>query len=156
MHPIWLALMLTAAMPAAGRAHPPSIVTGAQERAMADEIVAWRKSFVAVAASKDASKLRDLYAPSFVHTHATGGQSGRDVRIAALLAGEPLVETAPADALVIRVPGGWTAVATATSPIASRADRKTFRVTWTAVYVRYGDGWQLAASQETRLGEVQP
>ena len=34
------------------------------------------------------------------------------------------------------------------------ADGKTYSFRWTAVYVRVGDGWQIAASQATRLAEV--
>jgi ketosteroid isomerase-like protein len=138
------------------RAHPPPILTLKQEKAFADEIIAWRKEFAAVAGRRDATRLRDLYAPSFVHTDDAGEQVGRDARIKLVLKGEPVIELAPADGLVIRVPGGWTAIATARSALKSADDGKTYRYAWTAVYVRAGDGWQLAASHATRLEEVVP
>ena len=100
---------------------------------------------------KDAAKLRDLYAPSFVHTHGSGKQDGRDTRVVSVLTGEPVIELAPVEDLVIRVPGGWTAIATGKSSIKSLADGKTYLFTWIAVYVRIGEAWQLAASQATRL-----
>lgn len=153
---LWLCILLMVTLPYGVNAHPPSIVSTEQSKALADEIVAWRRAFAAVVESKDAAKLRDLYAPSFVHTHGSGKQDGRDARVVAVLAGDPVIELAPVEDLVIRVPGGWTAIATGLSPIKSLADGKTYRFTWTAVYVRFGEGWQLAASQATRLGEVKP
>ena len=159
-HKLRLALALTAGLicsfGAAVPAHPPSIVTGEQEKAMSEEIVVWRKEFARVVEQKDVARLRELYAPSFVHTHGSGKQDGRDARIVAVLAGEPVIELAPVDDLVIHVPGGWTAVATGKSPIKSLADGKTYHFTWIAVYVRVDNGWQLAASQATRLKEIAP
>lgn len=137
-------------------AHPPSITTGEQEKAMADEIAAWRQEFAKTVADKDAAKLRLLYAPSFVHTHGSGKQDGRDARIVSVLAGEPVIELAPAEDLIIRVPGGWTAIATGKSPIKSLADGKNYLFTWIAVYVRSDQSWVLAASQATRLREIAP
>lgn len=137
-------------------AHPPPILSTAQEQAFSEEIAAWREAFAEIAARKDRDKLRDHYAPSFVHTRHTGEQVGRDERIEAVLRGDPVIELAPADDLKIRVPGGWTAVATGTSKLSSRDGGKTYRYAWTAVYVRAGDGWQLAASHATRLDESKP
>ena len=62
--------------------------------------------------------------------------------------------TAPVTDLVIRVPCGWTAIDSGLSPIRSLADGKTYNFRWTAVYVRIGEGWQIAASQATRLPEA--
>ena len=70
-----------------------------------------------------------------------------------MLAGDPVIETAPVTDLVIRVPGGWTAIVRGLSAIASNSDGKTSQVRWTAVYVRTGDSWQIAASHATRLDE---
>ena len=103
---------------------------------------------------KDAAALRTHYADAFVHTHGSGKVDGKDARIVSALAGDPVIENAPVTDLVIRVPGGWTAIATGISPIKSMADGKTYSFRWTAVYVRVGDGWQIAASQATRLAEV--
>jgi len=140
-------------LPMAAGAHPPPILSVTQEKAFAEEIAAWRKEFAAIAKQKDVKKLRDLYAPSFVHTLTTGEQVGRDERIAALLADAPVIELAAADYVKIRVPGGWTAIATGRSTLGSPGGGKTNRYAWTVVYARAGDGWQIAASHETRLGE---
>ena len=135
-------------------AHPPPILSMEQEKPFTEEIVAWREHFIEVAKRKDRSTLLRYYAPSFVHTASSGERIGRDEQIEAVLRGDAVIELAPADNIEIRVPGGWTAIATATSPITS-PDGKTYRVAWTAVYVRAGDGWQLAASHATRLGEIE-
>ncbi len=156
--PIVLLVLLCAisGLPISAGAHPPPILSTTQEEAFVEEIVAWRKEFAVVADRKDAKKLHDLYAPSFVHTRTSGEQVGRDARIKALLKGDPVIELAPADDLKIRVPGGWTAIATGTSPLKSPDEEgKAYRFAWTAVYVRAGGGWQLAASHEVRLGEVE-
>ena len=135
-------------------AHPPSVLSPAAEQAMTGEIEAFRKALAAAAAAKDVAKLRRMYWEGFVHTHTTGKQDGRDARIVALIAGDPVIETAPAQELAIRVPGGWTAIATGLSPILSSVDGKTYAVRWTAVYVRADGGdWMLASSQATRVGE---
>jgi hypothetical protein len=89
-----------------------------------------------------------------VHTHGSGKVDGKDARIASAVAGDPVIESAPVNDLVIRVPGGWTAIATGVSPIKSMADGKTYSFRWTAVYVRIGDGWQIAASHASHLAEV--
>ena len=109
---------------------------------------------VAAIEKKDAAALRKIYADGFVHTHGSGKVDGKDARIVSALAGDPVIENAPVTDLVIRVPGGWTAIATGVSPIRSLADGKTYNFRWTAVYVRIGEGWQIAASQATRLPEA--
>ena len=109
-----LAAGLICSFAASVPAHPPSIVTGEQEKAMSEEIIAWRKEFAHVVEQKDAARL------SFVHTHGPGKHDGRDARIVSVLAGEPVIETAQVDDLVTRVPGGWTSVATGKSPRTAR------------------------------------
>ena len=135
-------------------AHPPSILSDQAEKATAEEVIEFRKSVGAAIERKDAAALRRIYADSFVHTHGSGKVDGKDARIVSALAGDPVIENAPVTDLVIRVPGGWTAIATGMSPIRSLADGKTYNFRWTAVYVRMGDGWQIAASQATRLAEA--
>jgi ketosteroid isomerase-like protein len=135
----------------AALAHPPSILSEREERATAEEVVEFRKSVIRAIEKKDAAALRKIYADGFAHTHASGKVDDKKARIAALLAGEPVIETAPVTDLVIRVPGGWTAIVRGVSPIVSRSDGRTTKVRWTAVYVRAGDSWQIAASHATRL-----
>ena len=135
-------------------AHPPAILNQQAEKAVVEEVAEFRKVLAAAIEKKDAAALRTHYADAFVHTHGSGKVDGKDARIVSALAGDPVIENAPVTDLVIRVPGGWTAIATGVSPIKSMADGKTYSFRWTAVYVRIGDGWQLGASQETRLAEV--
>jgi hypothetical protein len=65
-----------------------------------------------------------------------------------------VIETAPVQDLEIRIPTGWTGIATGVSPIMSLADGKTYLVRWTVTYVRGDRSWQIAASHATRMGEV--
>jgi ketosteroid isomerase-like protein len=137
-----------------GLAHPPTILNQAAEKAVAEEVEAFRKALAQAIDKKDAAALRSMYADAFVHTHGSGKVDGKDARIVSALAGDPVIENAPVTDLVIRVPGGWTAIATGISPIRSLADGKTYAFRWTAVYVRIGENFQIAASQATRLNEV--
>ena len=152
----WLAIGFLALLPPKGAvlAHPPSILSESQEKATADEVIEFRKAVSRAIEREDAKALRRIYADSFRHTRASGKVDDKEKRIVAVLAGDPVIETAPVTDLVIRVPGGWTAIATGMSPIRSIADGKTYSVRWTAVYVRVGDGWQIAASHATQLLEA--
>lgn len=142
--------------PGPAGAHPPPILSGEQEKGFAAEIQAWRKDFGSAALAKDKARLRALYAPSFVHTDTTGKLSGRDERIALILSGAAVIETAAADNVAIRVPGGWTAVATGRSRLSTGVGKESIVVAWTSSYVRAGQGWQLAGSHEARVEPVQP
>lgn len=146
-------LALVLALANAASAHPPSILSEQAEKATAEEVVEFRKTVSRAIEKKDAAALRKIYAKDFTHTHASGKVDGKEARIATVLAGDPVIENAPVSDLVVRVPGGWTAIATGVSPIRSAANGKTYDVRWTAVYVRIGEGWQIAASQATRLAE---
>jgi ketosteroid isomerase-like protein len=146
-----LLLMLSTSQVAA---HPPAILNQAMEKVVVEEIGEFRKQLAGAIEKKDAAALRGMYADAFVHTHGSGKVDGKDARLASVLAGDPVIETAPVTDLVIRVPGGWTAIATGVSSIKSMSDGKTYSFRWTAVYVRIGDGWQLAASHATRLAEI--
>jgi ketosteroid isomerase-like protein len=150
------ALVLAFTLMGPATAHPPSILSDEAEKATAEEVRDFRKTVSRAIEKKDAAALRRIYAKGFTHVDETGKVQGMDARIAAALAGEPMIENAPVTDLVIRVPGGWTAIATGISAIKSPADGKTHRVRWMTVYVRMGEGWQIAASQVTRLGEVKP
>lgn len=155
--PLRVAWILAAALPSAiALAHPPSILSEREEKATVEEVMAFRKAVAAVIEKKNAAALRKIYADGLQHTHASGKVYSKDAYIAAVLAGEPVIDNAPVSDLTIRVPGGWTAVATGRSPLSAGAHGKSFDVRWTAVYVRVGDGWQIAASQVTRIAEVKP
>ena len=100
---------------------------------------------------KDAALLRAMYADSFTHTHGSGRMDGKDTRIVSVLAGDPVIETAPVEELNYRVFGDHTIIVTGKSPILNKAENKTDNFRWIAVYAKAGDRWQLAASQATRL-----
>ena len=151
-----LARSIALLMPLAGvpLAHPPSILSEREEKATAEEVIEFRKAVSRAIEKKDTAALRKIYADGFAHTRTTGKVDDKKARIAAVLAGDPVIETAPVTELVIRVPGGWTAIVRGVSAIASKGDGKTSQVRWTAVYVRAGDSWQIAASHATRLEEA--
>ena len=83
------------------------------------------------------SRLNGLNAPY-------GVQTGQPLRLPA--GGNRITETAEAGSGT-----GPTVIATGTSPLPNAADQKTYDVRWVSVYVTAKDGWQLAASQATRL-----
>jgi len=149
------AILLAPALHSGASAHPPTITSEAQRKLISGEVAAFRKEVAAAITAKDAKRLARMYAPSFVHTHGSGKTDGKDARIASLLKGDPTIETAPVADLVIRIPNDWVGIATGVSPIKSD-DGKTYDFRWTAVYVREGMGWHVAASHATRLGETKP
>lgn len=152
----FLAALLGMALPPHSQpgAHPPALLNTDAQKAVADEIHAFRKLLGETIKAKDAAKLRELYTPSFTHTHTSAKTDNRDARIVSALAGDPVIETADVTDLEIRIPNDWTAIATGVSPIKSMADGKTYAVRWMAVYVRTEKFWALAASQATRSHEV--
>jgi len=118
---------------------------------MIDEVVAFRAKVAKAAIEKDFTTLRAAYAESFTHTHGSGKVDGKNDRIVAVLAGDPVIENAPTTELVFRVHTGPTVIVTGKSPILSVREQKTYDFRWIAVYVTAVDGWQLAVSQATRL-----
>ena len=67
------------------------------------------------------------------------------------MAGEPMIENAPATELSYRVFAGPTVIVTGKSPILNVKEQRTYDFRWVCVYVTGKDGWLLAASQATRL-----
>mgnify|MGYP006216706269 CR=1 FL=1 len=133
-------------------AHPPAIVSEAQRKLISGEVEAFRRDVATAIKAKSSKRLQRMYAPSFVHTHTSGKADDKKARIATLLKGDSVIETAPVSDLVIRIPNDWVGIATGVSPIKSD-DGKTYDVRWTTVYTREGQSWQVAASHATRLGE---
>lgn len=132
-------------------AHPPRQPDSAEAKKFIEEVTDFRAKLVKAVLAKDLAALRPLYADSFTHTAETGKLNTKDARLAAAMAGEPMIETAPATDLIFRVFTGPTVIATGKSPIQNAADHKTYDVRWVSMYVTGKDGWQLAASQATRL-----
>lgn len=136
------------------RAHPPALLNSNAEKAVAEEIEAFRKMLAETIRKKDAAKLKDMYTRSFVHTDETGKRDDREKRIADAVRGRSIIETADVTDLEIRIPNDWTAIATGTSRVGSTTSSTTYPVRWMAVYVRTEKFWALAASQATRTAEA--
>lgn len=151
-----LALLLLLAVTAPhAAAHPPTIVNQFSEKAIAEEVLDFRKRMADAITRKDTAALRDMYAEHFQHVHETAKIDGRDARVAAVTKGDPVIEVArPIEISVRAHAGGWAAVVTGLSPIKSKAEAKTYAVRWTAFYVRTDSSWQLAASHASRSHEI--
>jgi ketosteroid isomerase-like protein len=147
------AILSFAVLPAA--AHPPNVVNKAGEKAIAEEVLDFRKRMADAIKRKDAAALRDMYAEHFQHIHTSAKFDQRDARVVAALAGDPVIETADTIEIDVRAhAGGWAAVVTGLSPIKAMTDGKIYAVRWTAFYVRTDTSWQLAASHATRSHEI--
>lgn len=132
-------------------AHPPRQPDPAEAKRFIQEVTDFRARLAKAVLGKDFAALRPLYADSFTHTTETGKIDTRDARLAAAMAGDPMIETAPATDLVVRVFAGPTVIVTGKSPILNAQEQKTYDVRWVCVYVTAQDGWQLATSQTTRV-----
>lgn len=132
-------------------AHPVQAPTGAEAQRMIDEITTFRAKLAKAVETKDFATLRASYADSYSHTHGSGKFDNKDARLVSAMAGEPLIEAAPASELVFRVFAGPTVILTGKSPILNVKEGKTYGFRWVSVYVTAAEGWQLAVSQATRL-----
>lgn len=132
-------------------AHPPRQPDPAEAKRFIQEVTDFRSKLAKAVRGKDLAALRPLYADGFTHTTETGKLDTRDARLAAAMAGDPLIEAAPATDLTFRVFTGPTVIVTGKSPILNVKEQKTYDVRWVSVYVTAKDGWQLAVSQATRL-----
>ena len=140
-------LLVLATRSSAVLAHPPPVLSLAQEKATTEEIDAFRKALADAIKAKDESKLRAMYAPSFIHVHPSTRKDDFEARIAAALAGEGMIEVDAARDVIVRISNDWTAIATGLTPIA--IDGKSYGVRWMSVYVRTATSWALAATQAT-------
>lgn len=132
-------------------AHPPRQPDNAEQQSIIEEIKTFREKVAKAVADKDFPALRAIYADTFSHTHDSGKLDNKDARIVSAMAGEPMIENAPASELSYRVFAGPTVVVTGKSPILNVKEQKTYDFRWVAVYVTGRDGWLLAVSQATRL-----
>ena len=136
---------------AAVAAHPNPAPVGAEAERVIEEVKSFREWLAKAVTSKDFPALRVAYADSFTHTHGSGKLDNKDARIVSAMAGEPMIENAPASELSFRVFPGPTVVVTGKSPILNVKEQKTYDFRWLAVYVIGDKGLQLAVSQATRL-----
>ena len=143
------ALPLIAASPAF--AHPPRQPDGAEAQSIIEEIKIFREKVAKAVTAKDFPTLRAIYADTFSHTHGSGKLDNKDARLVSAVAGEPMIENAPATEISYRVFAGPTVIVTGNSPVLNVKEQKTYDFRWVAVYVTGRDGWLLAASQATRL-----
>ena len=132
-------------------AHPPRQPDPAEAKKFIEEVTDFRGKLAKAVLGKDFAAMRPLYADSFTHTHGSGKLDNKDARLVAAMAGEPLIEAAPATDLSFRVFTGPTVIVTGKSPILNVKDQKTYDFRWVCVYVTAQDGWQLAVSQATRV-----
>ena len=132
-------------------AHPPRQPDSAEAKKFIEEVTDFRAKLAKAVLAKDFAAMRPLYADSFTHTHGSGKIDNKDARLVAAMAGEPLIEAAPASDLVFRVFAGPTVIVTGKSPILNVKEQKTYDFRWVCVYVTAQDGWQLAVSQAARL-----
>ena len=132
------------------QAHAPAAQT-AEEKAVDEAVMGARKAIQTAVLAKDTQRLETLYTPAFTHTHGSGKVDGRAERIVSLLTADPTVEMAPVENWVLASYGGDTAIARGTAPILNRKENQYYQFRWIQVYVKGGDGWQMAASQATRL-----
>lgn len=143
------ALSLVATVPAL--AHPPRQPDTAEAQSLVEEIKVFRKRIAKAVTDKDFPTLRSIYADAFTHTHGSGNIDNKEARIVSAMAGEPMLENAPATGLSYRVFAGPTVIVTGKSPILNLKEQKAYDFRWVAVYVTGKDGWLLAVSQATRL-----
>jgi hypothetical protein len=132
-------------------AHPPRQPNSAEAASLIEEIKVFREQVAKAVTTKDFPKLRAIYADAFTHTHGSGKIDNKDARIVSAMAGEPMIENAPASELSYRVFAGPTVVVTGKSPVLNVKEQKPYDFRWVAVYVTGRDGWLLAVSQATRL-----
>lgn len=135
-------------------AHPPGVKD--EDQAVAHEVEAFREFFKRAIEKRDVHALRRFYADGFSHTHSSGRIDGKDTRIASVIAGNPVIETAPVEELLCRVFADHTIIVTGMSAIRDNAENRTYQLRWIAVYVKVDGDWKIAASQETRLPRTNP
>ena len=97
-------------------AHPPRQPDSAEQLSIIEEVKVFRDKVAKAVTDKDFPTLRSIYADAFTHTHGSGKLDNKDARIVSAMAGEPLIENAPARELSYRVFAGPTVVVTGKSP----------------------------------------
>ena len=112
-----------------------------------------RKAIHTAVLANDAQRLQTLYTPASTHTHGSGKVDGRAERIVSLLTADPTVEMAPIENWAVVSYNGDTAALRGTAPILNRKENQYYQFRWIQVYVKGGEGWQMAASQATRLSD---
>jgi hypothetical protein len=120
------------------------------EAPLAQEALAFRDKIRAAVAAKDRAALEAAYADNFSHLRDSGRVDLKGERIALLLSGESVIETAPEENMVVQVYEPSTVAVMGVSPIADRQTGKAPRFRWLTIYVKQADGWKVALSQASR------
>ena len=123
------ALPLTWLLPSPAPAHPPRQPDGAESQSIVEEIKVFRDKVAKAVMNKDFPTLRSIYADAFTHTHGSGKIDNKDARIVSAMAGEPMIENAPATELSYRVFAGPTVIVTGKSPILNVKEQKASQAT---------------------------
>lgn len=144
-------LAVLALVPLPALAHPPRQPDSAEAQSIVEEIKAFRAKLAKAVTTRDFATLRALYADAYTHTHGSGKVDNKDARLVAAMAGEPMIENAPASELSFRVFAGPTVILSGKSPILNSKEQRTYDFQWVCVYVTGRDGWLLAVSQATHL-----
>lgn len=147
----WALALAVCLAAAPAMAHPHDGPAPEHMKQIEQQVLAFREELKKAIAAKDVAKLRSMYVDSFTHTHGSGKTDGKDARIASLLSGDPVIETAPASELSFRAFGGDAVIVTGVSPILNKTEGRLYDFRWMAVYIKLGGHWHLAASQATRL-----
>jgi hypothetical protein len=140
-----LAGLAAALLPAAALAHPHEELTLERLADLERQVTTFRTALKDAVQTRDLATLRAMYAASFAHTDEDGRVERRAARVAALLAGQPAIETAPASEIAVRLFGPDTAM------VAGRSAVGGAELRWLQAMTRSAGHWQLAASQATRL-----
>ncbi len=110
-----------------------------------DEITVFRQKLSGTIEKQDRKALETLFADDFTHTHAVGRIDDKEMRINAILTGDKTLEAVVPDEIKIRFYGKNMAIAVGKKTI----DENIYR--WTMVYVKIKKGWQMAASQASKI-----
>jgi hypothetical protein len=142
---------LFAVGPLAASAQSARVPRAGAEAPMAQEALAFREKVRAAITAKDKAALEAAYADNFSHLRDSGRVDHKGDRIALLLSGEPTIETAPEENLVVEVFEPATVAVVAVSPVKDRTTGQSPRFRWLSVYVKQPGGWKVALSQASRV-----
>jgi hypothetical protein len=142
-------LVLLAAAPGAALAQGARAPQA--ESPLAREALAFRDKVRAAVEARNKAALEAAYADNFSHLRDSGRVDHKGERIALLLSGEPTIETAPEENLVVEAFEPATVAVVAVSPVKDRQTGQAPRFRWLTVYIKQADGWRVALSQASRV-----
>jgi hypothetical protein len=149
----WALLLLLGflAVPAAALAQPSGPARRSPESPLVQEALAFREKIRSAIAAKDRPALEAAYADNFNHLRDSGRIDYKGDRIQLLLSGEPTIESAPEENMVVQVFEPATVAVIAVSPVKDRQTGLFPRFRWLTVYVKQDVGWKVALSQASRV-----